>query len=108
MIRHTWIVKVRRIGDPESLSLSTREYKFASRADAETAIARCVKFEQEFGARVWEGSGGWAFNRSGRNGEVSVFFGIEQRTEVLDTCIDLGLDVLLDEEHDDEMTDPDF
>jgi hypothetical protein len=101
MIRHTWVVRIRKIGVPIDLS-GSQQYKFPSREAAEAAINRCVKLEEEFGATVF--ADGRAFTRSGRNGTVSVYFGLEQHSEVLDTYIDLGLDVILDEPG---MIDPD-
>jgi hypothetical protein len=109
MIRHTWVVKVRGIGDPERLSFLV-DYKFASRELAEAAIKRYVDSAEREGARVID-SARRSFTMSGRNGELSVFIGVWQHSEIIDDCIPYSLDVILDEvrfDDEPEMVDPDY
>jgi hypothetical protein len=108
MIRHTWVVRVRGIGDPESISFSV-SYEFDTRDTAIAAIERYVNSAESDGARVID-SGRRAFTMSGRNGELTVFIGMEQHSEIIDDYIPYSLDVILDEVRldDDVEMDPDF
>jgi hypothetical protein len=107
MIRHTWVVRVRGVGDPDSISFYT-SYEFDTRDKAVAAIEWYVKSAESDGARV--DAGRRKFTLGGRNGELTVSLWVEQHSEILDHYIPYGLDVILDEvRYDDEpeMTDPD-